>query len=144
MNDYNRLYELEQKGLEANKNKDYLLAAEYFKQATDIDPSFEHGQTLANLALALHMLGRINEAEKAYVRSLEYDAEDIHRLNNYAVLLYESKSLEKAFDIYLRLLALYKGYCLDEEIPEVLETLFELGEKMGRSKEEVQKAIDES
>lgn len=144
MDNDDRAYELEQKGLEANSVDDNELAAKYFKELTELDPDYENGAIFAHLGLAYDLLGREDEAEKAYLKSLEYDPEDHYRLGNYAAFVSAYKGAEQGFYIYLKLLKLYKMIRWPERIEHVSRVLFSKGAELGWSKEKVQKAIDES
>ncbi|NCF71419.1 MAG: tetratricopeptide repeat protein [Chlamydiales bacterium] len=145
MDKHDDIIEIEEKGLEANVNGDFKLAAECFKKITEIDPDFEHGQCFYNLAEALEEIGEIDEAEKAYLKALEYYPDDYLRLGGYASFLYLHREPEKAFKVYLDLIRVYKSFgSSEQDIDSISPVFFTLGEKMGWSKEKVQKAIDEA
>lgn len=144
MNDFERAYELEQKGLKANREDNDELALRYFKELTEVAPDYENGLYFTELAIAYDILGKVDEAEKAYLKALEYDDEDDYRLENYASFTHGYREPEVAFEVYIRLLKNYKNWQWHERVEEVLPNLYELGEKMGWDKDKIQKAIDEA
>ena len=143
-NKIKKILELSKKANEANCNEDYALAAKCFKEIIEVEPGFEFGDAYFCLGIALEQIGNLSEAESAYLKALEYDPEDIHRLGNYASFLYLHRAPEKAFEVYLKLLDKEREIADCQAEASSLEQLFELGEKMGWSKEEIQKAIDEA
>lgn len=144
MQDFEKAYELEQKGLEANEQENYELAVRYFKELTEIAPDYENGLAFADLAVAYEFLGKTDEAEKAYLKAIEYNDEDDYRLANYASFTRGYRSAEVAYEAYMKLLKSYRKWQWHDSVEEVLPTLYKLGEKMGWDKERIQKAIDEA
>ena len=136
-----RLIELERKGIEASNNENYHLAVDYFKALLKANPDFEYGMTHYNLAYALDEIGNIDEAEKAYLKAIEYAPEDYVRLAGYASLVSRYRSPSEGFQSYLKLFKM----ALDEKNPCSMEgclySLYSLGEKMGLSKQEIYKKI---
>jgi tetratricopeptide (TPR) repeat protein len=134
--------ELEQRGLRALNEENNQLAAEIFKELTDLDPTYEHGAGFYNLACALEELGALKEAEEAYLKALDYEDDDTVKLGGYASFLYLHGSPEDSFEAHIKLLKVEKGFRDTKCAEGTAEILFLLGEKMGWSKEKVQKEID--
>ena len=139
-----KILELEQEGLRANRNGNYKLAVVFFKELVEISPEFEHGMAFYNLASALEEEGCLKEAKEAYLKAIEYDSEDPIRLGGFASFLYLHGSCDEAFNAHLNLLQLERIIKDYSSAEETLEVLYELGEKIGWNKEEVQKAINEA
>ena len=143
---YDKIIEMEQEALRLRNKGDIESAAKLFEQITIEDPEYEWGRCFCDLAGCLEDLGKFDEVEKNYLKALEYNPEDHIVLGNYSIFLYKCGDLEKAFNVHLELLNLEKlwGYKRNEDgIQEAISRTEELGEKIGMTKEEVNRKIDE-
>ena len=76
-------------------------------------PNYEFGSCFYSLADCLGELGEFEEAEKNYIKAIEYDSEDEVRLGNYASFLYLHGAPDKAFNKHIELLKLEKKLGFD-------------------------------
>jgi len=130
-----RLIELEKEALKMQSSGDLQTAIKLYKEIIKEDPGYEFGICFYNLACCQEDIGELGAAEENYLKSIEYDNEDVVRLGGYASFLYLHGKPKAAFAAYLKLLKLEKTMGLD--ITETLTGLFELGKKIGLTKKDI-------
>ncbi|MCH1430191.1 MAG: tetratricopeptide repeat protein [Chlamydiales bacterium] len=131
------------RGDEAMKNKDYKLAVECYMTITTLFPDFDQGDPFVSLAQAYEKLGDLDKAEEAFRRSLEdFFPDDYEKLEAYASFLIRNRPLEKAIKGYLNVARVARLLNDSEKRQKNCLIIFEIGEKIGWSKEEIQEIID--
>ena len=88
----------------AAKDKRWDEALEWYKKAEAIEPGAEGIH--ANIGGVYVVQGKLDEAEKAFDRALEINAENIEALHNKAILLAMKKQFREAAEINKRVLEL--------------------------------------
>ncbi|MCH1430186.1 MAG: tetratricopeptide repeat protein [Chlamydiales bacterium] len=132
-----------ERGDRAMKDKDYKLAVECYRTITIISPDNDLGLCFIKLAQAYEKLGDLDEAEEAFRRSLEdFFPDDYEKLEAYASFLIRNRPLEKAIKGYLNVARVARLLNDSEKRQKNCLIIFEIGEKIGWSKEEIQEVID--
>lgn len=137
----NRIVELEQEALKLQNNNELEKAIMLYETIVKEQPNYEFGMCFYQLACCLEDVGRLEEAEKNYIKALEYGPEDVIRVGGYASFLYLHGDPQKAFDVYLNLYSLEKKS--GGKMDDLILALNKLGSKMGLTKEEIRMKISQ-
>lgn len=133
--------DLDQQAFSFFKKNDYKNAVEIYKKIEEIYPGFKDGCCCYNLARCLEELGEYEEAEKYFIKALEYEQYDSIKWGGYAEFLYAHRSSKQAFEVFLNLLAVERREGLFG-IEDTIKRIKLIGQKMGLIEEEVMKRIN--
>lgn len=136
------LVELEQEALALQNNGHFRKAATLFKKIVNEYPNYEFGSCFYSLAYCLEQLGEFEEAEKNYIKAIEYNNEDPIRLGGYASFLYLHGMPSEAFEKHIELIKLEKKLGFD--INNTIIALKALGKKIGLTENEVIARVNSS
>lgn len=133
---------LEKEGLDAMNAGKKREAIALFTKIVEQRPDYEHGMVWHDLAGCYEDLGELEEAERCYLRALEYGTGDSTIHGGYASFLFLHGDPQKAFDAHLELLKLDRS-CGDMQGEEKsMWALKELAKKLGLSDEALSERIN--
>ena len=121
----------------------YEKAAKLYQKIIDKNPRYKCGFCFYDLAGCLERLDKLQEAEKNYIKALEYDPASNYMLSDYAEFLYLYGDPAKAFHVFLNLYKLEKEWGNQQRQDSSISALKDLGKKIGLTDKEVMAKIDE-
>jgi tetratricopeptide (TPR) repeat protein len=139
-----KLADLEREALRLKNAGETERAVELFSRIVEERPDWEHGLALYNLAGCYEDLGRYEEAERCYVRALEYGGQNDYVLGGYASFLYLHGTPERAFEAHLNLLKAERAGGNAQGAQKTIEMLKGLAAKAGVSEEALAEKLSES
>jgi tetratricopeptide (TPR) repeat protein len=138
----NELLRLEKEALDAMNAGRLREAVELFTKIVEQRPDFEHGLTWQSLAGCHENLGELEQAERCYLRGLQYGPEDVYILGGYASFLYLHGEPQKAFEAYLSLLKVEHRIGDSQGEEKTMLGLKELAKKLGLTEQELSERIN--
>jgi Tfp pilus assembly protein PilF len=137
------LLELENKALTLKNAGDWAAASQLFEQILAMQPDWEHGYGLFNLAECYEESGKLSQARSAYERAVEHTPTDPIILGAFASFLYMHGDPAQAFQKYSELLTLEKKRGDADQAANTMIALKTLGLRMGWSEVDVNTRIVE-
>lgn len=137
------LIEMDREAQRLYSQGDYRRAVETFLKILAMQPDYEHGAYHYCLAICQEEIGDFAEAEKSFVKALEYMPDDTVRLGGYASFLYLYGDHQKAFNVHLRLLGLEQAQGNTLGADRALQALRTLGKNLRLSAEEFERQTGE-
>lgn len=135
------LIDLERRALESQNSGRLEEAVELFSAIVKEQPDWEHGTGFYSLACCYEDLGRLELAEDCYNSALRYEPANPYFLGGLASFLYLHGDPQKAFNSYLRVLAIYMSQRDQRGVAAATTALQALGKKMGLPEAEVTERI---
>ncbi len=136
----NFIVKLEQEALHQRNIGNIKEAAKLFREIVNQSPNYEHGMPYYNLACCLEDLNELEEAEKNFIKSLEFFPDDPIRLGGYASFLYLGGNLKRSFDVFVKLFKVQKKY--GDDMSKVLMNLENIRKKIGLTEQDVIKILN--
>ncbi len=139
--DYKQLIEREQRGLDLMLRGRCAEAAKEFERILSVEPEWEDGEGLFNLACCYEDIGQLDKALRAYQAAIQCNPNDPHFLGGHAAFLYLHGHPKEAFDEHVKLLRLFRQYGDEPGLERVLLALRSLGSKLGYTSGEIEARV---